>query len=62
LEYRHFHQIEEESEDNGRKKRAATTHAGKGVIAIPPTASVEAIRRSAPDETRSQILGREDHK
>ena len=39
----------------------ATTQAGKGVIAIPPTANVEAIKRSATDETTSQKLGREDH-
>jgi hypothetical protein len=40
----------------------ATTHAGKGVIAKPPTAREEAIRRSATDEMRSQMLGREAHR
>ena len=40
----------------------ATTHTGKGVIAMPLTAKVEAIRRSATDEMRSQMLGREDHR
>ena len=40
----------------------ATTHAGKGVIAKPPTARVEAMRRSATDAMRSQILGRDDHR
>jgi len=40
----------------------ATTRAGKGVIAMPATAKVEAIRRSATDERRSQMLGREDHR
>jgi hypothetical protein len=40
----------------------ATTHAGKGVIAKPPTARVEAMRRSATDAMRSQTLGRDDHK
>jgi hypothetical protein len=39
-----------------------TTHAGKGVVATPPTATVEAIRRSATDERRSQMPWREDHK
>jgi hypothetical protein len=40
----------------------ATTHAGKGVIAMPPIANVEAIRRSATDEMMSQILGWDDHR
>ena len=40
----------------------ATTHTGNGVIAMPLTAKVEAIRRSATDEMRSQMLGREDHR
>jgi hypothetical protein len=31
-----------------------TTEAGKGVITIPPTANVEAIRRSPTDEATSQ--------
>jgi hypothetical protein len=40
----------------------ATIKAGKGVIAIPPTANVEAIRRSPTDEAMSQALGREDQR
>ncbi len=40
----------------------ATTKAGKGVIAIPPTANVEAIAISATDDTASQRLGREPHR
>ena len=40
----------------------ATTKAGKGVIAIPPTASVEAIAISAKDDTATQRLGLEPHK
>jgi hypothetical protein len=40
----------------------ATTHAGNGVMAMPPMAKVEAIRRSATDETRSQTLGRDDQR
>jgi hypothetical protein len=40
----------------------ATTRAGRGVIAKPPTARVEAMRRSAADAMRSQILGRDDHR
>ena len=34
-----------------------TVKAGKGVIAIPPTVSVDANSRSATDETISQTLG-----
>jgi len=33
---------------------SATTNVGKGVIRIPPTANVEAIRRSPTDEATSQ--------
>jgi hypothetical protein len=40
----------------------ATTHAGRGVIAMPPTDKVEAIRISAIDERRSQTLGRVDQR
>ena len=40
----------------------ATIQTGKGVIAIPPIANVEAIRISATDETASQRLGREPHR
>ncbi len=39
-----------------------TIQAGKGAIAIPPIASVEAIEISAIDERMSQLLGREDHR
>ena len=40
----------------------ATIEAGKGLMAIPPTAIVEAIRISAIDEAMTQELGREDHR
>ena len=39
----------------------ATIEAGKDFIAKPPMANVEAIIRSATDDTTSQKLGREDH-
>jgi magnesium-transporting ATPase (P-type) len=34
-----------------------TSEAGKGVMAIPPMANVDAIRRSAMDENTTQKLG-----
>jgi hypothetical protein len=40
----------------------ATTEAGMAVMAIPPTANVEAITISTMDDTASQRLGREPHK
>ena len=40
----------------------ATSKAGKAVIAISPTANVEAIAISAIDETASKRLGRVPHK
>src|SRR5665213_479728 len=41
---------------------AATSETGKCVIAIPPTANVEAIAISATDDPASKRLGREPHK
>src|ERR1700678_4003009 len=40
----------------------STVEAGKGAIAIPPIASVEAIRRSPIDEATTQPPGRDDHR
>lgn len=40
----------------------ATMKTGKAVIAIAAIASVEAIRRSAMEERRSQMLGRDDRR
>lgn len=38
------------------------TSNGRGTIAIPQMANVEAIDRSTTDESNSQTLGRVDHK
>jgi hypothetical protein len=40
----------------------ATTKAGRGIIARPPTASIAAITTSATDDRTSQRLGREPHR
>jgi hypothetical protein len=40
----------------------ATTKMGKGAIAIPHIASVDAINKSSTDDPMSHMLGVEDHR
>ena len=57
-EYRNLYEIQDESEGSRRPSVPATNKAGKGVIAIPPTANSTAIAISATDDAASKRLGR----
>ena len=53
------------SKTNAKAAAAASVQAivrtGRGIMAIPPTANIEAIRISAADAAASHGLGREPH-
>jgi hypothetical protein len=55
---RNLQQIQDDGENSRSGKRAGYDPGRQSVIAIPPTVNLEAIRKSAMDETMTQNSGR----